>query len=125
MYEVEVLMGDFNMSLFRVILELRSRGAVVDLGAWYPWKSLKGEPMSDSCGILFVDLPGVYTLNETLGDIHDRDSVGVLVRVDPVRSGEPVIWDEDVDDDSAVAGSSEDFDESEDDSPNHTEPLTA
>ena len=38
-YKVQVLMGDFNMSLFRVIPELRSRGAVVALGAWY---SLKG-----------------------------------------------------------------------------------
>ena len=42
-YKVQVLMGDFNMSLFRVIPELRSRGAVIDLGAWYPWTSLKGE----------------------------------------------------------------------------------
>ena len=89
-FEVQVLMGDFNMSLFRVIPELRSRGAVIDLGAWYPWKSLKGEPMSDSCGIFFVDLPGVYTLNKNLADIHDRDHTGVLARVDPV--------DEDVED---------------------------
>ena len=58
-FKVQVVMGDFNMSLFRVIPELRSRGAVIDLGAWYPWKSLEGEPMSDSCGIFFVDLPGV------------------------------------------------------------------
>ena len=50
-FRVQVLMGDFNMSLFTVIPELRSRGAVIDLSAWYPWKSLKGEPMSDSCGI--------------------------------------------------------------------------
>ena len=50
-FRVQVLMGDFNMSLFTVIPELRSRGAVIDLGAWYPWKSLEGEPMSDSCGI--------------------------------------------------------------------------
>ena len=84
-YEVKVLMGDFNMSLFRVIPELRSRGAVIDLGAWYPWKSLKGEPMSDSCGIFFVALPGVYTLNKNLGDIHDRDPTGVLKWADVVE----------------------------------------
>ena len=35
-FKVQALMGDFNMSLFRVIPELRSRGAQVDLGAWYP-----------------------------------------------------------------------------------------
>ena len=34
--------------------------------------------MSDSCGILFVDLPGVYTLNKNLADIHERDPIGVL-----------------------------------------------
>ena len=35
-FKVQVLMGDFNMSLFRVIPELRSRGVVIDLGARYP-----------------------------------------------------------------------------------------
>ena len=73
-------MGDFNMSLFRVIPELRSRGAVLDLGAWYPWKSLEGEPMSDSCDIFFVNLPGMYTLDKKLGDLHNRDPTGVLAR---------------------------------------------
>ena len=79
-------MGDFNMSLFRVIPELRSRGVKIDLGAWYPWKSLEGEPMSDSQGIFFVNLPGVYTLNKNLGDIHERDPTGVLKWVDRVES---------------------------------------
>ena len=85
-FNVQVLMGDFNMSLFRVIPELRSRGAVIDLGAWYPWKSLEGEPMSDSCGIFFVNLPGVYTLNKNLDHIHDRDSTGVIFHDVPVKS---------------------------------------
>ena len=65
-FKVQVLMGDFNMSLFRVVPELRKRGVTIDLGAWYPWKSLEGEPMSDSCGIFFVNLPGVYTLTNSL-----------------------------------------------------------
>ena len=30
-FKVQVLMGDFNMCLFRVIPELRSRGVVIDL----------------------------------------------------------------------------------------------
>ena len=53
--------------------------------------------MSDSCGIFFVDLPGVYTLNKKLADIHDRDHTGVLKWVDQV---EDVIEDgvEDVED---------------------------
>ena len=79
-FKVQVLMGDFNMSLFRVIPELRSRGAVIDLGAWYPWKSLEGEPMSDSCGIFFVNLPGVYTLTKSLRDIHGDNVTGILAR---------------------------------------------
>ena len=41
LFKVQVLMGDFNMSLFKVIPELRHRGVDIDLGAWYPWKSLK------------------------------------------------------------------------------------
>ena len=59
-FGVQVLMGDFNMCLFRVIPELRSRGTVIDLAAWYPWKSLEGEPMSDSCGI-FSSTPQAST----------------------------------------------------------------
>ena len=41
---VRVLMGDFNLSLFRVIPELRSRGVNIDLGAWFPWKTPLGSP---------------------------------------------------------------------------------
>ena len=113
-FNVQVLMGDFNMSLFRVIPELRSRGATIDLAAWYPWKSLEGFPMSDSCGIFFVDVPGVYTLNKNLDDIHDRDPSGVLYRVEPVTAEDSAVAGqrqrEGV---SAVAGQSEDSDESD------------
>ena len=35
-HNVDVLMGDFNMSLFNVIPEFRNRGAILDLAAWYP-----------------------------------------------------------------------------------------
>ena len=73
-------MGDFNMCLFRVIPELRSRGTTIDLAAWYPWRSLEGEPMSDSCGIFFIDRPGVYTLAKGIHDLHDRDRAGILAR---------------------------------------------
>ena len=44
-YGVQVLMGDFNMSLFRVIPELRSRGAVM-------WAH--GTPVSPRKGNPFV-----------------------------------------------------------------------
>ena len=42
--------------------------------------------MSDSCGILFVNMPGVYTLNKSLGDIHARDATGVLACAEPVET---------------------------------------
>ncbi len=53
-FDVDVLTGDFNMSFFRVIPELRSRGAVIDLAAWYPWKSFCGTPCADSCGMFLL-----------------------------------------------------------------------
>ena len=113
-FDVQVLMGDFNMSLFLVIPELRSRGVKIDLGAWYPWKSLAGEPMTDSCGIFFVNLPGVYTLSKNLDHLHDRDETGILARGIPVGSLDSVVLGEDDSDDSAVADTGEDTDESED-----------
>ena len=59
---MKVIMGDHNMALFRAISDFRSRGIEVDVGAWYPWESLQGEPMSDSCGMFFVNLPEEYRL---------------------------------------------------------------
>ena len=51
-YEVHVLMGDFNMSLFRVVPELRSHGVQATLISWFPWTAEDtGEVMVDSCGI--------------------------------------------------------------------------
>jgi hypothetical protein len=44
-------LGDFNMSFFKVIDQLRSRGLEIDLAAWYPWKAASGTTMADSCGI--------------------------------------------------------------------------
>ena len=57
-YGVKVLMGDFNMSVTRVIPALRSRGVVIDLASFYAWKDLDGNPMADSCGTFMVNCPG-------------------------------------------------------------------
>jgi hypothetical protein len=86
-YHVKVLMGDFNMALFRVIPELRSRGVTIDLAAWYPWKSAEGVQMADSCGIFFIDTPGEYTLFKGLKDLHADDSTGILWKAEPVVAG--------------------------------------
>ena len=42
---MDVLMGDFNMSLFLVVPELRKRGVTIDLAAWFPWKQPDCTPM--------------------------------------------------------------------------------
>ena len=111
-FEVQVLMGDFNMSLFRVIPELRRRGAEVDLGAWYPWKSMDGEPMSDSQGIFFVNVPGIYTLHKNVNDIHDRDRSGILAFVPrTVDSAELMRGQSETRTNPATAGTVQDSDE--------------
>ena len=58
-FGVEILVGDFNMSLTRVVPELRSRGLEVDCIAWYPWfhrsQHLFGQSLGfDSCGIFYI-----------------------------------------------------------------------
>ena len=73
-----MLMGDFNMSLFLVAPELRSRGVTIDLAAWFPWKALDGTPCADSCGIFFLNSPGSFRLVKGLCDLHDRDPSGIL-----------------------------------------------
>ena len=56
-HNIQVLMGDFNMSLFKVVPELRSRGVPAQLAAWYPWRiHASDQPMCDSCGI-FMCVP--------------------------------------------------------------------
>ena len=60
-HQVHVLMGDFNMSLFRVVPELRSRGVDAKLVSWFPWRSQEtDDTMVDSCGI-FVLVPADVT----------------------------------------------------------------
>ena len=75
---IDVLMGDFNMALFETIPELRRRGVIIDLAAWFPWRTLQGVPCADSCAIFFVDKSGKYCLNYGLADLHDNDETGIL-----------------------------------------------
>ncbi len=79
-YDAEVLMGDFGMALLMVAPELRSRGAQVDLGAWPPWTLLAGDAMTDSCGMLFLNMPGEYALYKNLTDLHGDHEGGLLAR---------------------------------------------
>ncbi len=80
-YEVKVVMGDFNMWLFRIIPEMRQRGLTVDLGAWLPWKGLpRGLSMADSTGIVMVNAPGQYNLVKNVRHLH-TDPDGILSAV--------------------------------------------
>ena len=68
---IQVLMGDFNMSLFKVVPELRRLGVPVQLAAWYPWRAEgSDEPMADSCGI-FMRVPCAVAPNLGMNIFHD------------------------------------------------------
>ena len=75
---VTVLMGDFGMALFRVVPALRSRGVMIDMAAWFPWKRWNGTPCADCSGIFFVNKPGHYKLVKGLEDLHANNPHGIL-----------------------------------------------
>ena len=53
--EVTVLAGDFNMSLYQVVGELRQRHIAAHCAAWLPWrKASTGDLHFDSCGIFLL-----------------------------------------------------------------------
>ena len=74
----DVMMGDFSLQLFNVVPELRSRGVIIDLAAWFPWKRGDGTQCADSCAIFFLNRPGQYTLTKGLSDLHSNDASGIL-----------------------------------------------
>ena len=83
--KTQVLFGDFNMSLWRVVPELRLLGVKVTLVAWFPWKSSlqgagQGKPMCDSCGIFVVGQEVAARLQTAVADLHDDDERGWLWR---------------------------------------------
>ena len=62
-HKVDFLMGDFNMSLFKVVPELRKEKIRIECAAWYPWKAAEdGCAMADSCAIFVIDKAAQYQL---------------------------------------------------------------
>ena len=54
-FGARILIGDFNMSFFCVIVELRARGFQINLAVWYPfYMSVQVEMRADSCGIFCI-----------------------------------------------------------------------
>jgi hypothetical protein len=76
-HNVDVMNGDFNMSMFKVIDSLRSRGLEIDLGAWYPWKAESGTTMSDSMGIFLIGYKATVKLCYGLECLHADDASGL------------------------------------------------
>ncbi len=90
---VTILMGDFNMPLMQVTPQLRGRGLLIEVAAWFPWKSYPiGTPMADTCGIFVVDKPGGYKLVKSVMDIHDNDDTGILYGGCPQDDEEKKTW---------------------------------
>ena len=81
-WNVDVLMGDFNMSLWKVVPELRNLGLDIALVAWYPWKSRDGSAMCDSCGIFLVNKSPEAEVAAKLSDLHGNNELGILYSCD-------------------------------------------
>ena len=86
-YGVKVLVGDFNMSVTRVIPALRSRGVVIDLASFYAWKDLDGNPMADSCGIFMVNCPGHHAPFPSREKLNDAAPDGWFTPAPPTDAG--------------------------------------
>ena len=69
---IRFMSGDFNMALPRVLLELRSRGVLADLCAWYPyWNKMGLEKFNmDSCAIFVIGGNAHAEPKWTEEDIH-------------------------------------------------------
>ena len=76
-YQIDILMGDFNMSLFKVVPELRNGGVKVEMIAWYPWKATGGQAMADSCGMFLLNKPCEVTLCAGLPMLHEKGEDGI------------------------------------------------
>ena len=75
-FGVDILMGDFNMWLWKVIPELRRKKVVINLLAWFPWKAKDdGEAMCDSCGIFMCNVaPYEVKLLKNLDSLNWNDT---------------------------------------------------
>ena len=87
-FAVEILAGDFNMSLTRVVPELRSRGLEVDCVAWYPWLHSTERNVSspfgfDSCGMFYIGGTVQVSPSYSLDHLVDLTTVVSAVAAPP------------------------------------------
>ena len=92
-HKVQVIMGDYNMACFHAVSVFRERGIVVDVGAWYPFTSLEGVPMSDICAVFSVNLRAEYRFHHGLECLHANDETGLFHKSRPQLRGAPKTLD--------------------------------
>ena len=80
-HDCNILCGDFNMSLFCLVPQLRNHYNIqMETAACYFWKGLDGTSCVDSCGIWFVNCLGAYKLCQPLALVHADDPTGILYK---------------------------------------------
>ena len=87
----DVMMGNFERLLMAVVPSLRKRNMVIDLAAWFPFKSPQGTPCASSSAIFFLGKPGRYQLHKGIADLHAKSRAGILwdrPKADAVAAGE-------------------------------------
>ena len=109
-YGARILIGDFNMAFFCVIVELRGRGFQINMAAWYPfYMKVKRQMRAESCGIFSIGpLTGVRliydcgvfdipppprTPNNSMVMEELKDEHGKVMSMEPYKTHEYVIQD--------------------------------
>ena len=78
-YDVDKVMGDFNMFLTQFPTALRSCGLNVDVLAWYPWRVKgTGKLAADSCGIFPIRQHGAVVSQLEFG----AELIGAMARME-------------------------------------------
>ena len=80
-YGVQILAGDFNMSMFCVLPKLRELGLIANTAAWFPWVQMQDDRVQlDSCGIFLIGgVASVKTVHsyDDFANYHGRGTVNV------------------------------------------------
>ena len=88
-YSVRVVSGDFNMSLFAVVPQLRARGVMIHMAGWYPWQPVGPvDPKFDSMGIFWVGPAGC--VQPSYKDFISGSDADAAVAADPREM--PRVW---------------------------------
>ena len=94
-YGVQILAGDFNMSMYCVVPKLRELGLIANTAAWFPWvKVMDASLQLDSCGIFLIGGVASVKLIHSYDDFANYRGGGAV----NVREEKEAEEDSDVDD---------------------------